>query len=152
MTHRVFDYVGAAPETAKALMNAKDVIDNSGLSVPLLHLINLRVSQINGCQFCMDLHDKEARADGETENRLMNLPHWRQSSAFTVAERAVLAWAEALTRTDTDEAERDRLLADLHNHYDDSHIARITFAVAVINALNRLGVAFFRHDKTSAHA
>jgi AhpD family alkylhydroperoxidase len=106
-------------------------------------LIELRVSQINGCAYCVDLHTTEARANGETQQRLDCLPVWRECSFFAESERAALAWAEAVTHVSSTGAPDD-LYDALKAHFSDQQIVDLTIIIAQMNAWNRIAVGF-RH-------
>ena len=97
MTQRI-DYAQAFPEAIRAMGQMEATLRHSGLEKPLLELVKLRASQLNGCAYCIDMHTKDARAGGETEQRLYGLTAWRESPFFTPRERAALGWTEALTR------------------------------------------------------
>jgi len=129
----------AAPASYKALYAVTGTIRSSGLPILLQHLIDLRVSQINGCAFCIDMHDKEARHAGESDERIAALADWERSDRFDPAERAALAWAETLTRSRHDRI--DEAHRDLQRHFDTNQIGALTMAVATINAWNRVGIA-----------
>jgi AhpD family alkylhydroperoxidase len=117
------------------------VIDRSPLPRATQELVNLRVSQINGCGWCLDIHAKEAAAAGETAVRLALVAAWRESTVFTEAERAALALAEEGTRlADAAEGVSDATWARVREHYDDEQLAALVALVAVINAANRLAV------------
>lgn len=134
------NYQKAVPDVLQALGAVHGVIDGHGLDRTLHHLVQLRASQINGCAFCIRMHLREARADGETEARLDRVIVWDQVADFTPAERAALAWTEALTcierRTDY-----GRLRAGLRAHFSDEQIAALTATVAMINLWNRIQIA-----------
>lgn len=119
---------------------AQGAIDEQQVPRAIYHLIKLRASQINGCAFCVKMHLREARADGERDERLDQLVVWRHVGAFTPAERAALAWTEALTRLDagTDYAP---LRGELRAHYADRQIAVLTSVIGMINLWNRLQVS-----------
>lgn len=106
----------------------------------LRHLIKLRVSQINGCTFCIDMHTREARADGEDQKRLDMLVGWRDMDVYTDGEKAALAWAEALTVPGNGQ-NLDTLYAALREHYSEEDIATLCSIIVMINAWNRLGIA-----------
>ena len=101
----------------------------------------MRVSQLNGCAFCLDMHVKEAKIHGERELRLHHLAIWRESPLFDARERAAFAWAEVLTRIPA-EGVSDAAFGELRTHFSDKEIADLTFAIMTINAWNRAGVAF----------
>ena len=128
------------PAVLQAFIAAEDAVAGSGLDKTLKHLIKLRASQINGCAFCVKMHVKEARADGETNDRLDRLVVWRHVSDFTDAEKAALAWTEALTQLDS-HADLAPLRGQLREHFSDAEASAITSAVAMINLWNRLQVS-----------
>ena len=128
------------PEIYKAFVAAEEAIAASGLSPTLKHLIKLRVSQINECAYCVKMHAKEARHDGETDERLDRLVVWRHAADFTAAEKAALAWAEALTQLPTRQ-DLAPLRAALRAHFDERQASALTACVAQINLWNRLGVS-----------
>lgn len=107
----------------------------------LRHLVDLRVSQINGCAFCLDMHAREARRDGETAQRLDTLAGWRESPFFTARERAALALAEAIARVADVGHVSDAVHDEAARHFDEAELAQLIFAITVINALNRMVVA-----------
>lgn len=129
----------AIPEIYNGLVAVSETLHAAGLPRGLIHLIELRVSQINLCSFCVDMHTAGAKRDGETPERLAALASWIASDLFTAAERAVFAWAEALTNRD--HCALAPLHAELTRHFDAEAVATITMAVAVINAWNRVGIA-----------
>jgi AhpD family alkylhydroperoxidase len=134
------NYYQAAPDTIKALVALEEQIQASGLEKSLIELVKTRASQINGCAFCVKMHVKEARADGETNDRLDRLVVWRHVTDFTVAEKAALAWTEALTQLDS-HADLAPLRGQLREHFSDAEASAITSAVAMINLWNRLQVS-----------
>ena len=107
----------------------------------LFKLVEMRASQINGCAYCMDMHTKEARLAGETEQRIYALSAWRETPFFTDRERAALEWTEAVTRV-ADTHVPDEIYERVSSHFDESDLVALTFAVAVINSWNRLSVSF----------
>ncbi|WP_405497621.1 carboxymuconolactone decarboxylase family protein [Nocardia sp. NBC_00511] len=126
---------------ANRFANAGAVIMRSTLPRSIQELVSLRVSQINGCGFCLDAHAKEAAAAGETAVRLNLVAAWRESSVFTEAERAALAFAEEGTRlADASQGVGDGTWARVREHFDDDQLAALVSQVALINAANRLGV------------
>ncbi|WP_346907348.1 carboxymuconolactone decarboxylase family protein [uncultured Roseibium sp.] len=128
------------PDVLRAFAEAHAQICKTPLDGTLHHLVKLRASQINECAFCVKMHNAEARKDGETADRLERLVVWRHVDDFTDAERAALAWTEALTRLD-DKEDYGRLRADLQNHFTDGEISAITAAAAMINLWNRIGIS-----------
>lgn len=113
---------------------------NTGLLPQLSHLIELRISQINDCAFCVKMHSADARKDGESNARLDHLAAWRHVSDFTPAEKAAFAWAEALTYLDRD-TDYAKLRGDLRTHYSDQDVALITTCVSMINLWNRMQIS-----------
>jgi AhpD family alkylhydroperoxidase len=143
------EYWKIAPEANKAMAAISMYINASGLDHKLVHLLYLRVSQINGCAYCCDMHTHEALAAGETAQRLHVVAAWREAEdLFNEAERAALAWAEALTRFadagDAEHAARDAAYQKLLDHYAPKQAVDITFAIASMNSWNRIAVAFHR--------
>jgi AhpD family alkylhydroperoxidase len=112
-----------------------------GLEPALLELVKLRASQINGCAYCIDMHTKDARAHGETEQRLYALTAWRETPFFNDRERAALAWAEAVTEVAQAHAP-DEVYESVHRHFSDKELVDLTLAVAAINSWNRLAISF----------
>ena len=130
-----------SPGALKAMLGLGSYLHQSGLDVKLLDLINLRVSQINGCAYCLDMHWKDLRAAGETEQRLYGLDAWRESPYYTERERAALAWAEAVTRIPGGQVP-DEVFEGAHRHFSDEELANLTLGVVAINGWNRLNIAF----------
>ncbi|CAO3407741.1 carboxymuconolactone decarboxylase family protein [Azospirillum largimobile] len=128
-----------APSLFATLYATAKTIRGSGLPTGLIHLIDLRVSQINGCAYCIDMHSKEARHDGQSEERIAALAEWERSDLFLPDERAAFAWAEALTRTQHDRI--DETYRELQRHFNTEQIAQLTVTAAQINAWNRIGIA-----------
>lgn len=127
-----------APHIYKA-MNALDAASRkTRLEAPLLELVRIRASQLNGCAYCVDLHNRDARAGGETERRLYAIPVWREVPFFTARERAALALTEAATRL-TDGPVSDEVFAAAAGEFDETELAELIWTIAVINAWNRLG-------------
>ena len=140
MAQRINGYQ-IAPEAYKAMLALEEYVQGSGLDHALLELIKMRASQINGCAYCLDMHSKDARAAGETEQRLYGLPAWREAPYYTDRERAALAWCEAVTMV-TEGHVPDEVYADLRGQFSEREIADLTMAVVTINAWNRLAIAF----------
>jgi AhpD family alkylhydroperoxidase len=112
-----------------------------GLEARLIHLVKLRVSQINGCAYCLDMHWKDLRAIGESEQRLYSLDAWRETPFYTERERAALAWAESVTRVaDTHVPDED--FEEAREQFSETELVDLTLAVATINAWNRLAISF----------
>jgi AhpD family alkylhydroperoxidase len=116
-------------------------VDDSGLEHTLLELVKLRASYMNGCAFCVDMHTKDARAAGETEQRLYAVPVWRETPFFTPRERAALAWTEAVTDVSGSRVEDD-VYTEAREHFDEAELVELTLAIVTINGWNRLSVAF----------
>jgi AhpD family alkylhydroperoxidase len=140
MEHRMNPFA-ASPKAYKAMETLQGVVDSCGLERPLLELVKLRTSQINGCAYCLDMHSKDARALGETEQRIYALNAWRETPFYTERERAALEWAEAVTLIAADHAPDDvyELVA---KQFTPEELANLTFAIATINSWNRLCIAF----------
>ena len=134
-------YYRASPGAYEALKQLQDYIEHSGLERPLLELVKLRASQLNGCAFCLDMHWKEARAAGESEERLYMLNAWRESHLYSERERAALAWTEALTLVSQTGAPDD-VYDEAREHFDEKEISDLTLAIAAINAWNRMAIGF----------
>lgn len=141
MTMR-FDLSKQAATAYEALYAVTRVLEGGALPKPLKHLVDLRVSQINGCSYCIGLHISWALADGERQERLDAVAGWRDSDLFTPDEHVALAWAEALTERHV--GQLDALHGDLLRHFSQTEIAELTMMVAVINAWNRVGIAGHR--------
>src|ERR671919_2228938 len=135
------DYGKAAPGSVQAMYKLQKYVDESGLEHSLLELVKTRVSQINGCAFCIDMHWKDARAAGESEQRLYGLDAWREAAYYTDRERAALEWTEALTNI-TDGHVPDAVYDAVRGHFSEKELADLTWAVAAINAWNRVAIAF----------
>jgi AhpD family alkylhydroperoxidase len=135
------DYRKVAPEAYKAMLGIEAYVRGSGLDRSLLELVKTRVSQINGCAHCLDMHTKEARAAGETEQRLYLLPAWREAPFYSDRERAALVWAEALTQISTNDVP-DELYVEARRHFDKKALVDLTLAIIGINGWNRLAVPF----------
>ena len=131
----------ANPEAYQAMRALSNYSKNSGLGPTLIELINMRVSQINGCAFCLNMHYTDARKNGETEARLNMLPAWREAPLYTERERAALAWAEALTHIGP-EAAPDELYAEVRRQFSEEEMVKLSLAIAVINSWNRLMIGF----------
>ena len=116
-------------------------LSQSGLEKKLLDLVYFRVSQINGCAFCLDMHSKDLRAEGETEQRLYVLEAWRESPFYSDRERAALAWAEAVT-TLSDKEVPDDIYDQARAQFSEAELVNLTLAVIAINGWNRLNIAF----------
>ena len=135
------DYGKAAPGSVQAMYKLQKYVEESGLEHSLLELVKTRVSQMNGCAFCIDMHTKDARAAGETEQRLYGLSAWREAPYYSERERAALAWAEAVTSMpQIDESDEEYEAA--RAQFGEGELAKLTMAVIAINGWNRLAIAF----------
>lgn len=134
-------YAKAFPEGVHALLELERAIKSSGLEPSLLELIKTRASQLNGCAYCIDMHTKDARAAGETEQRLYALSAWEETPFFTPRERAALAWTEAITNIQQGHAP-DAVYEEARRHFSEQELARLTFAIGQINFWNRLAIGF----------
>lgn len=129
----------AAPELVAPIVAAYTALAHSTLDKPLAELVFLRVSQINGCAYCLDLHTQNLRKSGESERRLALLPAWRETELFDGSERAALAWAEALTLISESHAP-EAVYRPLLDYFTERQIGELTFAIALMNMLNRTGI------------
>ncbi|HBK45309.1 MAG TPA: alkylhydroperoxidase [Xanthomonadaceae bacterium] len=136
--HRI-DYTHHEAAAFQALLGASRQVHDGVLGAELAELVFLRVSQLNGCAYCIDMHATALRKAGMPPRKLDTLPGWRESRFFDARERAALAWAEALTTLPSG-APADAVYHALAAHFDDHGVAELTMAVAIINAWNRLGV------------
>ncbi len=134
------DYAAVAPEGYKAFGGVHKYIHKS-LDETLVNLVYLRVSQINGCAYCVDLHTRDAIKAGEDQRRLHNVVTWREAPFFNARERAALAWAESLTLLPETGAPDEDYEA-VRKEFSEKEIADLTYAIALMNAFNRLGVGF----------
>lgn len=131
----------ADPKAYRAVLGLENYVQNSGLEPGLLHLIKLRASQVNGCAFCVDMHSKEALADGESQQRLNLLCVWRESPLYTERERAALEWTEAVTLVSENHVPDD-VYERVLEEFPDEELVKLTMAVAAINTWNRLAISF----------
>ena len=129
-----------APEAQKALYALEQYLAGCGLEHGLIHLMKMRASQINGCAYCIDMHSKDARALGETEQRLYELDAWRETPFYTDRERAALAWTEAVTLVSQSHVP-DEVYEEVRRHFSEKEIVDLTFVLATINAWNRLAIS-----------
>ena len=134
-------YTQVAPEALRAMLNLERYGHESGLEHSLMLLMKMRASQINGCAYCIDMHSKDARAAGESEQRLYALSAWHEAPFFTDRERAALAWTETLTLiSETDVP--DELYAEVRTHFSEKELVALTMVVVAINGWNRLAISF----------
>ena len=135
------DYWKASPEGLAAFRHLQAYVDRCGLDHRLMELVKTRASQLNGCAYCLDMHTKDARAAGETEQRLYALPAWRETPFFTDQERAALDWTEAVTHIAPDQVD-DQRYQELRSHFSEKEIIDLTLAIIAINGWNRLAIPF----------
>ena len=130
-----------ASDAAKALIALQQAIETSGLDHSLSELVKIRASQINGCAYCIDMHTTDARALGETEQRIYALSAWRETPFFTPRERAALAWTESLTLLSQTHVP-DEVYDEVRAHFEEKELVLLTWAVVAINAWNRIAISF----------
>jgi AhpD family alkylhydroperoxidase len=135
------DYRKTAPDGISALSALENYVRQSSLEPALLELVKLRASQINGCAYCIDMHTKDARAEGESEQRLYAVVAWRETPFFTERERAALAWTEAVTQV-SQEHVSEEVYGDAHQHFSEKELVDLTLAIIAINGWNRLAISF----------
>jgi AhpD family alkylhydroperoxidase len=141
MTHRA-DYAKVSPEAYRAFGNVYATLQKTSLPKRLVDLVYLRISQINGCAFCIDMHSRDLLGSGLTVDKLILLPVWREArDFFDSRERLALAWAETVTRvadTHVSDADYEAIAAE----FSETELVNLTYAIGLMNAFNRLGVAF----------
>jgi AhpD family alkylhydroperoxidase len=135
------DFRKASPQGENAMRGLHMFVRNCGLDHSLLELVKLRASQINGCAHCIDMHTKELRADGESEQRLYLLNAWRDSPFYSDRERAALAWTEAVTLV-ADTQVPDEVYEEVRKRFTEEELVNLTLALVAINGANRLNIAF----------
>jgi AhpD family alkylhydroperoxidase len=135
-----FEYPKTAPGVYQAMLGLEKYLHGCGLEASLLHLVKLRASQINGCAYCLDMHSKDLRAAGESEQRLYTLEAWRECPWYSDRERAALAWTEALTWI-ADTHAPDEVYEQARAQFDEKELSDLTLAIATINGWNRLLIA-----------
>lgn len=147
------NFYAEAPELMNAQMELKKAVDACGLEKGLIHLVNLRTSQINGCSYCVDMHSREARDDGESEQRVFLVSAWKESPLYSPRERAALAWTEKVTRI-SEGSVPDDLYEEALNHFTRSELTKLTIALGLMNTFNRLCIAFhaIHPVRTNRHA
>jgi AhpD family alkylhydroperoxidase len=142
MTERL-SVAATSPEAVKVLLGFGSYLRSRELDTRLRDLVDIRVSQINGCAFCLDMHCREARDAGETQQRLDCLAAWRETDLFSAREKAALAWAEAVTLLSHTHVPDD-VYAAVREHFSEAEIVDLTMVVIAINSWNRLSVSFRR--------
>jgi len=140
MTKRIdFSRVGHGAYRAMAALEQH--VHQSGLEGSLIHLVKLRASYINGCAYCVDMHSKDARAEGETEQRIFAVPVWRETPFFSPRERAALEWTETVTNI-SQRGMPDDIYASARKEFSEEELVELTMAVIAINGWNRLAISF----------
>ena len=137
----------AAPGALKAMLGLHAYLHRSGLEHALMHIIDLRASQMNGCAYCVDMHWKDARLAGVSEQKLSMLPVWRESNLYTERERAALEWTEAVTFV-ADSHVPDDVYRMAREQFSEAELANLTLAIGAINSWNRLNIAFRKEAGT----
>ena len=135
------DYARVSPKAFQAMFGLQKYVNESGLEQSLQELVKMRASQINGCAYCLDMHSKDARAAGETEQRLYLLNAWRETSLYSERECAALEWTEAVTRVGEDHVP-DSVYASVREHFSEAELVNLTLAIVAVNGWNRLCIAF----------
>ena len=135
------DYARVDPDAYRVHSALEGYVRGTGLEHTLLELVRIRASYLNGCAYCVDMHTKDARLAGESEQRLYAVPVWRETPFFTPRERAALAWTDALTLI-ADEGVSDSTYAAAREEFDERALVALTMAIVAINGWNRLSVAF----------
>ncbi len=134
-------YSEISPDEVELLRKLDEAVKNSGLEPSLLELIRTRASQLNGCAFCIDMHTKDARSRGESEQRLYGLSSWRETPFYSERERAALAWTEAVTQI-SERQVPDEIYDQTRMIFNEKELVELTFAIIVINSWNRLAISF----------
>ncbi|WP_109127461.1 carboxymuconolactone decarboxylase family protein [Dyella sp. C11] len=140
MSQRI-DFYQASPEAIKAMIGLEKQIARSTLEPPLIELVRLRASQINGCAYCVDTHSSDARKHGEDPRRLAAVCAWRETPFFSERERAALAWTESLTLVSENHVP-DAVWEEARPHFSDTEFTDLTLLVTAINGWNRFAIAF----------
>jgi len=135
------NYRNVSPGALQAMLGLETYLAKSSLERSLLNLIKMRASQINGCAYCLDMHSKDARAEGETEQRLYALDAWRETPFYSPRERAALAWTEALTLISETHAP-DEVYREVRAQFSEQEVADLTLAIVAINGWNRISIGF----------
>src|ERR1041385_2973912 len=139
MTPRI-SLMNVSPGIIHAMLGLERQVQKAGLDSKLLDLVRMRASQINGCAYCLDMHSKDARANGETEQRLYGLEAWRETPYYSARERAALDWTEALTLVSQTHVP-DEVYDRVREHFSEDELAHLSLAIVAINGWNRLNVA-----------
>ena len=139
--NRQIDPRKVAPEVFRAMSALEAAVKATGLEINLLHFVKMRASQINGCAYCIDMHSKDLRAAGETEQRLYLLDAWREAPFYSDRERAALEWTEAVTLIAEDHVP-DAVYEQARKQFSEEELVKLTLAVVAINGWNRFSIAF----------
>ena len=135
------DYFRKSPRAVQAMLGLQSYVNGSGLEASLLELVKMRASQVNGCAYCLDMHSKDARAAGETEQRLYLLDAWREAPHYSARERSALEWTEAVTLIGEGRVP-DHVYTAVREQFSEEELVSLTLAVIAINGWNRLNIAF----------
>lgn len=135
------NYAEVSPDALNAMLEIEKYVHGSGLERPLYELVKTRASQINGCAYCIDMHTKDARKAGETEQRLYALSAWRETPFYTERERAALEWTESLTLISENDVS-DSLYELVRKHFNEKELVTLTMSIVAINGWNRLAIGF----------
>jgi AhpD family alkylhydroperoxidase len=135
------EYDEVIPEGYQALGKVSAYLGRCGLETGLLHLVYLRISQINGCAYCVDKHSEEALRDGDSEQRVHSVVVWQESPFYTERERAAFAWAESVTLVPKTHVP-DEAYSEARTHFSEKEISDLTLAIATMNAWNRMAISF----------
>jgi AhpD family alkylhydroperoxidase len=135
------EFKNVVPAAYRAMLGLEEFVHKSGLDPKLLELVKIRASQINGCAYCLDMHTKDARAGGESEQRIYLLDAWKESPFYSERERAALEWAETLTLL-PERGAPDEIFDRVRKHFRDEEMVNLTMAIVAINGWNRLEVGF----------
>jgi AhpD family alkylhydroperoxidase len=140
MTSARLNWTQIAPKAYQAMAGVSGTIGKSSLGMPLIELIQTRVSQLNGCAFCLDMHARDLRKYGETWQRINSLATWREVGFYTERERAALGWAETITDMVGKHGDRDAEFEALKPHFSEQEIVELNWAIAAINTWNRMAI------------
>lgn len=135
------DYWNKTPDALKGMLNLEKTVKESELESSLIELVKLRASQINGCAYCIDMHTKDARIAGETEQRLYALSAWKETDFYSERERAALTWTETLTNISQEHID-DELYQSVSRLFSEEEMIYLTLAIVSINGWNRLAIGF----------
>jgi AhpD family alkylhydroperoxidase len=135
-----YNFYKSAPGGTKVMLDTEKYLHECGIEESLIHLVKMRASQINGCAYCLDMHSRDARKNGETEQRLYVLDAWRETELFTARERAALAWTEALTLISQNHAP-DSVYGEANAQFSDAELANLTLLIGTINTWNRIAIS-----------